>query len=72
MLDKAPRLSISIVDNWYPYSVNLVLAQILHEADGRGIEARLVLITNIRLQRGGIWNLSFKHHKKITSCLSLI
>ena len=30
------------VDNWYSYSVNLVLAQILHDADGRGLEARLL------------------------------
>ena len=29
------------VDNWYSYSVNLDLAQILYEADGRGFEARL-------------------------------
>ena len=31
------------VDNWYSYSysVNLVLAQILHEADGWRLEARL-------------------------------
>ena len=29
------------VDNWYSYSVKLVLAQILHDADGRGHEARL-------------------------------
>ena len=29
------------VDNWYSYSVNLVLAQILHDADGRCLEARL-------------------------------
>ena len=28
------------VDNWYSYSVNLVLAQILHDADGRCLEAR--------------------------------
>ena len=26
------------VDNWYSYSVNLVLAQILHDADGRCLE----------------------------------
>ena len=30
--------SFNFVDNWYPYSV---LAQILHEADGQGLEARL-------------------------------
>ena len=29
------------VDNWYSYSVNLVLAQILQDADGRCLEARL-------------------------------
>ena len=29
------------VDNWYSYSVNLDLAQILHEADGRRLEAKL-------------------------------
>ena len=29
------------VDNWYSYSVNLDLAQILLEADGRHLEARL-------------------------------
>ena len=29
------------VDNWYSYSVNLVLAQILNEADRPGLEARL-------------------------------
>ena len=29
------------VDNWYSYSVKLVLAQILHDADGRCLEARL-------------------------------
>ena len=29
------------VDNWYSYSVNLVLAQILHDADGQCLEARL-------------------------------
>ena len=28
------------VDNWYSYSVNLVLL-ILHDADGRCLEARL-------------------------------
>ena len=26
------------VDNWYSYSVNLDLAQILHEADGRALK----------------------------------
>ena len=39
------------VDNWYSYSVNLDLAQILHEADGRGIEARLLV--SLSLLRGG-------------------
>ena len=33
--------NFGFVDNWYSYSVNLDLAQILHEADGRGLEARL-------------------------------
>ena len=33
--------SFCFVDNWYPYSINLVLAQIVHEADRRGLEARL-------------------------------
>ena len=33
------------VDKGYSYSVNLDLAQILHEADGRRLEARLWCLT---------------------------
>ena len=43
--------SFWFVDEWYPHSVNLVFAQILHEADGRGIEARLLV--SLSLLRGG-------------------
>ena len=33
--------NLGFVDNWYSYSVNLDLAQVLRGADGRSLEARL-------------------------------
>ena len=31
----------------------------------------VVLITNIRLRRGEIWNLAFKHHGKVLKLIQL-
>ena len=41
MVSGIQRRKFCFVDNLYPYSVNLVLAQILNEADRPGLEARL-------------------------------